>query len=305
MILRSFLWALGLFTAYNVAVALAGYGLESRAEAFFLAEEEWHKVNLLRAQNAVAADLTGRDVYLGSSLGNTLPDEWLARPYQKLCFIGGSPLTGLLLLEKSGERPRRVFVETNYLLARRADETLLGKVGGWRGWIVSRLPAARVAFRPVDLALVALFGPDTSPAIDDIRWEEQRRLRTSAAIAPDESVIDEEHKKRMKDVWSREFLKRRGPEKGPLPEEVKRVLKVLESRGIGLVFYHMPVDPDIAATGHYPRMQSMIEEAFPRDHYRWVEPDPAYAYRTIDGFHLTPPSREAYARHLVLAAEEK
>lgn len=102
MIIRhSILWAIAISLTYHLVCMTAGSGLERRAESFHARRNDWHQAGLARARDFLNTDLSGQDVYLGSSLGDTLVDDMLPRPFRKFTLIGGGPLTGLAILEKA------------------------------------------------------------------------------------------------------------------------------------------------------------------------------------------------------------
>lgn len=307
MIIRqSIFWALGLLVIYQLLAILVGSSLESRAEEFFKRQNEWKKMELCRAQRILSTDLTSQDVYVGSSLGDALSEAHLPRPYQKLTLIGGSALTGLSLIEKSGQRPRRIFIESNYALTRPSSKRVVRTVTGWRGWFVFRgMPVFRVAYRPADLLLIALFAPQPAPRLSDAAWEKRRQLLMVTPISDDFTPINQEVVRKAIELWRFEFEDRSEPKDGPLLEVLKRSVRALEMRGVEIVFYHMPVDTEVAAIGCYRRNQAVLAAHFPESRYLWIQPAPGFSYRTMDGFHLAGPSSMEFTRHLVTCIERK
>jgi hypothetical protein len=303
MIIRlSILWAIGFSAAYHLFAMIAGSGLESRAEPFFASRNEWRQMGLARARRILNADLTGQDVYIGTSLGDKLDDVLLPRPFQKFTLIGGSPLTGLAILEKSGQRPRRVFIESNYLLTRSPDKKIVKKSTGWRGMTApTGMPVLHVAYRPVDLLLISAFSPQAPPALSGAALEQRRRELMAFPGQSDSTPVDPETVRKTMEVWGGQFLEQPDPVDSPLLHALKRMVSSLESRGVEIVFFRMPVDPGVTASGYYSRNQAVLAEHFPAGRYLWIEPAEDFQYRTLDGFHLTYVSKIAYTRHLLAA----
>jgi ribosomal protein S6E (S10) len=301
MVIRhSILWGLGMLVIYQLLVIFVGSGLEPRAEEFFKRQKEWREMELCRAQRILSTDLTGQDVYVGSSLGDFLSESYLPRPYQKLTLIGGSALTGLSMLETSNQRPQRVLIESNYALTRPPNRGVVKKVTGWRGMIVIRgMPVFRVAYRPADLFLIALFVPKVPPVPAGFDWEKRLQEFLAKPVAEDATPIDADHVRRMYELWGREIEKKPDSEHRRLLEILLRTVLTLESRGVKIVFFHMPVDTNIASGASYRRNQAVLAAHFPESRYHWIQPEPGFHYRTIDGFHLAGPSSMEFTRHLV------
>jgi hypothetical protein len=299
MILRSLLWALALFLAYCFTVATIGPGIERRADYFFATHEEWEKVNIVRAQTFVSANLDGRDVYLGSSLTNSLNEAMLPRPFDILSLIGGGPLTGLMMLEESRQRPRRVFIETNYLLTRLPDTKLLDRLFAFPGGMLRRkIPAFRLVNIPTIFFLTKFFAEPLRPELSDAAWNERRQQLLAEPVGDDKTVIDPERVRKMKESYGPEFGLQ-AAQSGPLLEILQRTAHSLEARGVELIFYHMPMDADVMGIEAYQTKQNILAEHFPHDRYHWIQPALNVPYQTADGFHLTSPSGNSYTRHLL------
>lgn len=193
-----------------------------------------------------------------------------------------------------------MFIESNYALTRSPDKRLLRKTTGWRGMSAYRgMPALRAAYRPADLLLIAAFEPQAPPALPDAAHEARRRELLAMPIQSDSTPVDPETVRKTLILWAGQFTEQPDPAHGPHLDSLKRMVGALEQRGVEIVFFHMPVDATVASTGYYSRNQAVLAEHFPASRYRWIQPAPDYAYRTIDGFHLTHVSKTAYTRHLL------
>lgn len=298
MILRALAYFLLLLGAYWGTVTIVEPSLKARAVAYFDADQDYVQANEIRAQGLLYDDLTGRDVYLGSSLSTRLADGLLPSPFAKKEFIGGGPITGLEVLAMNRTRPKRVFIESNYAVARAANEKILADLGGRpMGPLRQRFRVLRRTNRPTNLLLMEIFAPRIEIA-SAVEAERRRQARLTEPILVDDLVVDPDHVRRSLAHLGPEYA---GAKLGfaiwlPVLEEAVRKL---EADGVQVCFYRMPFHEEVENDEYYNRMNQMLRQAFPPEKFRWIMPDEKYRYQTTDGFHLTWKSGVAYTRHFL------
>jgi hypothetical protein len=240
----------------------------------------------------------------GSSFSVRLREEFFHTLYiRNLALPGGSPLTGAAMIEAVGAvRPRFIAVETN-TLSRGIDQAMVERVR------TSNAQPARVPmnFRPLR-TLAALY----QRKLDD----RQRFDRDDKSALLQEAALEE--------VILR---KPPAPEYNPLvlatilaewnnPDhdqiirrnvaELKHIVETLETQGISVFFYELPLGPAFARSRYMTTGRSAMAEAFGYDHSRWLSLNyPSNEIRWTDGAHLDERSAIIMARSLERAIERK
>lgn len=299
MIVRSLLFLALFLGAYIILVPNMERALMPKAAAFFDDAQDYVQGNNVRGQGLLYKDLTGYDVFLGSSLTHRVAAELITPPFTKKEFIGGSALTGLSILAASKSKPKRVFIESNFAIARSVDEKLVHSLlAPPMGPLRRDFAFLRPLNRPSNLLMLKLYAPARGEFQPSATTEATRLRRLAEPIEADDLTVDEQHVRNSINFLGTEFA---GSLKGfPIwLEELTRLVHEFEARGVRCCFYRMPFHPEVEADAAYQKMNAMLAERFPRDKYFWVYPDPQYNYKTTDGFHLTWKSGVAYSRQLV------
>jgi|GEM_PF-6883526 len=306
MILRCALWFLAIFAVYNLATLGMERWLAARSNSFFWSDPAFYKPGIeMRAQKGLYGDIDGRDVIVGSSLTEILPADLLGPSFEKMNFIGGCPLTGLQIIQRAGRHPRRIFIESNYALARYKDDKTLANVFDPCLYRLRRIfPSLRSLNRPSNVFLLALLPLlKAEPQAD----AQTRRLDLmNLPVKEDDYPMDEAHIRAALDLWLPEFGYF-GKDEGAVKRVVDPFCKLvgeLEKRGIVVCFYEMPMHAEVNACKGYRLLQERLHEKYPSSRYLWVHPDPNFNYHTLDGFHLADMSARAYAQHLVRQVEQ-
>jgi hypothetical protein len=302
MIIRSLAWFIAFTLAFVAAAPVCIDRLQPRAAAFFDADQDYAKGNQVRAESLYHRSLAGMDVYLGSSLSLRMEPGLLEPPFERAAFIGRGPLTGLEVLNATDACPRCVFIEANYAAVRGADRVLLDPLlAGPRSILRGRCPAFRPLWRPSNLLLLAGFA---SPAGVFVVSEatERNRLKWQAEPAlADDSAVDAVALEKYIGLYLVEFANSE-PYRDHLLSELEAQVSALRRRGVECVFYEMPMHPTVMKDPAYLRMRQRLLDVFPPETYGWIVPDPNYAYKTADGFHLTVKSGVAYTQRFVSEA---
>ncbi|MFT3829757.1 MAG: hypothetical protein QM691_08645 [Opitutaceae bacterium] len=304
MIVRSLLCFAGFLVAYILFLPGLERTLMPRAAEYFDADQDYVQGNFVRGQSLLYDDLTGHDVFLGSSLSHRVAIDILTPPSVKKEFIGGGPITGIKLVAANKTTPRRVFIECNYAIARAEDKNMLSNLlDPPMGALKRRFNFLRKLNRPSTLLLLSLYAPVTGHFVSTDKTEKRRLERLAEPIMPDDLQVDEKHRRETLHALLPEFA-------GSVPgyahwlAELNQEVKTLEARGVECCFYRMPFDPVVEQDPSYQKLIAMMQECFPPSRYKWLLPDPDFHYKTTDGFHLTWKSGLAYTRHLLIAMDK-
>lgn len=304
MIVRSLLCLAAFLVAYVLCLPGLEHSLMPRAAEYFDADQDYVQGNFVRGQSLLYDDITGHDVFLGSSLSHRLAGNILTPPFVKKEFIGGGPITGIKLVAANKTTPRRVFIECNYAIARSVDEKMLSNLlDPPMGSLKQRFNFLRKLNRPSTLLLLGIFAPKTGHFVSNEQTEKRRLERLAEPIMPDDLEVDEKHLRETLHALLPEFA-------GSVPgyahwlSVLGQEIKTLEDRGVECCFYRMPFDPVAEQDPSYQKMMAMLQERFPPSSYKWFLPEASFHYQTTDGFHLTWKSGLAYTRHLLVAMDK-
>lgn len=186
--------------------------------------------------------------WVGSSLTMALSERYFSIPGSyNLGLGGGSPVTGLRVLEKMQQLPKVVIIETN-VLDRPVDQDLVA-----RPWHVISNPIVAVVadfYRPLRLVPGAISFPSA------------RVLREAKARRS--SLLGEPSQYRGLNGPAREELDRlrRRPLNRALVQsnvaEINRIAALLESRGTRVLYVNMPYAPEFDELAYNARAKEAI-----------------------------------------------
>ncbi|HET7086640.1 MAG TPA: hypothetical protein VFI23_17875 [Rhizomicrobium sp.] len=251
----------------SAALVIAGYAALVQFLPFKVQKgQNQFDTNMLRAQ-----DYLGRPeadtVMAGSSLTFRLPPPVLGPHIANLAIAGGSPATGITLIERSGARPRLVLVEVN-LLSRGTDAATLQSLLRFpERQLRESVRAFRTGYDPVNLAerviqaLLHKADEDLVPQPDAIRKliADQRQAMSS----PPDAVS-----------LNRNLA------------QIASLVSTLQARGVRVGFFELPIDPNLMDLAGEKELRRAVMERFPPDHFCWLKLSVPGGAHTIDGLHL-------------------
>lgn len=172
-----------------------------------------------------------------------------------MSMSGGSPMTGLLLLETFGELPALIIVEGNFNID--ADSK---RIKAYTYPFFSKQCLLLQHIRPLRvLAAYALH--DTDPAVR--RRDSLREAETILHQAPIDHGVEAE---------IRDVVEQRHATDNTIPAqryaaEVSRVVRNLEAHGTNVVFLDVPLPPPIARLDVYTVTRRMLDAVTP---HPWI-----------------------------------
>lgn len=213
-------------------------------------------------------------VLVGSSMTERLGETIGAGCAYNLALGGESALTGLAVLVKAGAAPKQVFIETN-VPERRINARLVDE--GTRAlprWI----PALATRNMPVNLLFSAL-----------------ARFKPPAPRGADATILRQALEVQH-DVYAHPIAT---SELTANLVTLKEQVQFLESAGIRVVFYELPIHPSLEGTPRALQIRTAFVTAFPG--HRLITAgqlaQPA-TISTIDGVHLTLDEAASVGRRL-------
>lgn len=289
MIRNSLLVALALLVIYQL--------VQPRLPHRFYLVQGQRREGFLTAQNFVYRSHQETNLLLGSSMTMMLSQSILGPGFYKLSFGGGTPLTGLEIIRRSGVKPAVVFIEINNILANQ-DEELLKDLFGPVAFPLRRgLSSLREEGRPSNYLAGAL----EATVRKMCRWCSRPRAAGPAptgAPAPEKPLDPKQFEQLLR-------IQNEAQEHAPPPEllhsQVNRLAEQVDAvsrQGVACVFVEMPNHPAIARLARPTAIRTAMEERFARTKYRWFPSEPSQ-YATRDGIHLTRVDADRFSKAIV------
>jgi hypothetical protein len=118
-------------TFFILVVIYSGFifFISKKKKDYFLPQYMWQE-NMIRMQKYVYLKKNFKNVVLGSSLTGRLEfNENTTPDYYSLAAGGGDPFIGLEIIKKTDGKPKRIFIESNFLLTKAVhDKTYLSSL---------------------------------------------------------------------------------------------------------------------------------------------------------------------------------
>jgi hypothetical protein len=246
------------------------------------------RVNHQRAQQFVHARGPVDEVIAGSSMANRLDEIELGPHFSKLTFVGGSPLTALEIVRRSGRVPPVLWLETN-MICRPSDPVLVDDATvAWRTALREDSGLFREDGRPSAFAIGLLKG-GFGRAAREVPW---------LAGSP-ESVGARDPVLQAGIMQGNRLLLSRPPDPAELRrhlDELSLGLEELTRRGTKVVLFEMPIDPTLASLTLPVIVRTALRDRFPPGRWTWLDPGPPTDWRTTDGMHLDAADATRFAR---------
>jgi hypothetical protein len=203
-------------------------------------------------------------VYVGSSLTIRLDFSDESKCVYNLAFNGDSSLTGLSAIAHTAAKPRLVFIEIN-VPERGINQDLIEKSSGF---LPQRSTVFHIENMPVNLAISFLYSLKKEHSSKDVN-EPARQNALAMQI------------KGHKGTLPAEILKTNMVEFG-------RLVKDIESNGTRVVFFEMPIYPDLEYSARAEQIRDAFKSKFPNNQLiGFAELAEGANIKTVDGMHLT------------------
>lgn len=234
--------------------------------------------NIVKVENYLFSTNTCKKVIIGSSLSFRLISDSLPG-FFNLSLGGLSIFDGLEIIIKTGKYPDVLYIETN-VLDRTADESFIDAINNP---VMFFLKSHLLAFRQNKKSLAIVAGniirvikgkPENYTAKNSKLNHEILDLQIkNASVLPDTSKI-------KKNIAC-----------------LKQEIDLLENAGVNIVFFQMPVHPDIKNSVKYSFIQKSIHQNFNTNEYKFV-PEKNWNFETTDGLHLNKKEASIFSRFL-------
>jgi hypothetical protein len=185
---------------------------------------------------------------VGSSLTVRLKEEYFKRSdFENLSLSGGSPLTGLTIIDRALKKtPAIVAVETN-ILSRAADDALIAR------YRYSTRPAETI--QPIR-TLAAMVFEKRQPRRQLNLEEREQILRSSPA------PLSESYRQAVSDLVAEYNLHPYDDGIQRHAEALETLIDDLRSKGVVVYLFQMPVSPEIERTRYVYNCRAAISRLF-------------------------------------------
>lgn len=234
--------------------------------------------NMMRMQGFLAAP--PRTVLVGSSLTFRLPTEVLEPEVANIGLTGGSALTGLAMVERSGEKPGLVLIESNLLERPLDQEAVQAQLRFPERFLRKHLRVFRTGYDPANLLWRGLATLT-------------HQTQTEAVLTPQAARAFYQEQQRFKSRPPDAALFRRNLER------TAQMVASLQAKGIRVGFFEMPIDPGLTNSPADTMMRREVARAFPPSRYCWLHLAVPGGTRTMDGVHLTAEHSALIARQIL------
>lgn len=257
-----------------VAILLVGYGLflhygPKPTRAKLQSQWQYNRYCIEKFLRDSKEDQSRYEIVLvGSSLSSRLDFTEVSKSVYNLSFNGGSALTGLSVIAHSATKPRLVLVEIN-VPERGVDQDLIAKSSG----LLPQLSAIfHVENMPINLATSYLYSFVYSLHRGKPAKEANEPVRRKGIAAQSDS------------------------HKIPLPASVLnsnmaefgRLVRAIESNGARVVFFEMPIHPDLESSPREVQVRNSFKCTFPNSQLLgFTQLAAGLAVKTTDGMHLS------------------
>jgi hypothetical protein len=233
------------------------------------------------AERYIYTKANHRAVIVGSSMSNRLLKEQFDEDVYNLSFGGGSVLTGLALIKESHRIPDSIFIESN-IAYKEIDDAMIENLFVPILWkIRSNILSLQYTYQPINIIL------------SKIKSRYEKKGFTGSDSIPNDKILKSNLKIHLRDnshanklAGNKELV------------YLKELVTYFKKMGTKVVFFEMPVHPELLSSRKYVELRSILQTSFPDSKFYWAENAVAGNYLTSDGVHLLHKSACEYSQLL-------
>jgi hypothetical protein len=244
-------------------------------------QNQWQQ-NYSFAQDFIYENNKTNNIIVGSSMAARMKNDFLPNNYSNLSFGGGSSLTGLEIIKKTGYIPKYIYIENN-IIFRGKDITMIDNLFYPILWKLKKIvPALKEKYQPLNIIL--------------------SNLKGSYGKSHKEHMLV----KRDNDIFNMMIGRQKLNYDKNLTNysnklnDLKSLIKHFEDKGTIVVFFEMPIDSDLASSIQSLEQRKIIKNSF---NNKWLPLPINNKYITGDGIHLLYSSAYKYSNVFVKEAQ--
>lgn len=258
-----------LFGLYNLFLVLEKPDIK-------MFQNQWQK-NYSFAQDFIYEN-KAENIIVGSSMAARMQNDFLPKDFYNLSFSGGSVLTGLEIIKKSGFIPKNIYIETN-IIFRNKDNKLLNNLFYPILWQIKKhIPALQEKYQPLNLVASKIRG-----SYGKTHKEHMQEKRN-------EKIFNLTIQRRLKN-----YNKSLESYENEL-SNLKILIEYFSKKGVNIVFFEMPIENRLANSIKAKEQRKIIKNNFAN---KWLKLPSNDNYVTADGIHLIYPSAFKFSKEFV------
>lgn len=232
--------------------------------------------NAIKAQRFIYGDTCDK-IIVGSSLSNRLVMDSLP-DMTNLSFAGQGIFDGLSILNHNNRHPRIVFIETN-IMVRKENQNFTSYVNSpVLNPLKRAIPSLRDEYQPVSILsgiIIRILKKGESAEKNGFEEMETPPDGDDAFFQQMLSRLAEEYSEPLDTMMLRSHF-----------EDLVRAVEDLESNGVRIVFFEMPVNETVCDFVVPQMVREYYRRYFPESKYVYIRVSHCDGYKTTDGAHL-------------------
>ena len=278
------------FIACTLLYSLFVFGISRTGKKFTGVQNLWQE-NMMHLQDYVYAENNYNDVVTGSSLATHILLKDNDSVAINLAITGGDPFIGLQAIKQSNKMPKRIFIESNFLLSKKQhDESYINTLFLPGFYQLRRLmPILREEYHPANFLGQVILDQYGKP-IPPVNVNPGKKNDSAMVALKFKTALLENHLADLEN-YKETFLNNLNL--------LKDYVDFFKRKGVKMYFFEMPVDCSIANDQLSVYSRQWITEFAAKNNISQLPMPACETYATSDGFHLTPSSSIVYTRYFL------
>jgi hypothetical protein len=241
--------------------------------------------NMIKAQNFLYANDSSENIIVGSSLADRLQYDTGLSKFRNLSFDGLSIFDGLTLLLQKKQFPENVYIEMNVVFRPPNNDFTSSLSNPFLFYLRKDIPSFRSGKQPL-VVMGGLFSDMMISIFDHLTHSVHSRLPSAKQVIPEVPLP----KKMFDQLLAFQIESYNNVPDNKQVEEIFALLKqditLLKQKKVKIIFFEMPVDPQLSNLPVSVTIRNEFFKYFPRDQYQYVNQPDCTQYKTTDGVHL-------------------
>lgn len=259
----------------------------------FSSEHQWQDNQIIAQKYILSNTDSIENIIVGSSLAFRMSTEHLPNTYN-LSFGGLSIFDGLNTINKKAIYPKKIFIEMNMLDRKPSIDFTTSLNNPVMNLLRYYFPSVRDGKQPVGMMAI----PYGEKVAGYSLYISQTILHSTARkLIKKEPLQINMFQKQLSLIIGRNSQQ---PNKAELEQHItnlKDLVLILEEKNVNIVFFEMPIEPDLCDLSKPKAIRSIFYETFPRDKYQYIDIPDCKDYKTTDGMHLNKMYAEKYTSY--------
>ena len=241
-------------------------------------QNQWQK-NYSFAQDFIY-EKKAPNIIVGSSMAARMNNKFLPNDFFNLSLGGGSSLTGLEIIKKSGYIPKQIYIESNIVIIRDKDLLLIDSLFYPVWWKIKKfILALKEKNQPLNIILSKSKG------------SYGKSCKEHMLTKRDDQIFN------MSIARQKEFYSKRLNNYNNMLNDLKNLIQYFETKGTKVIFFEMPIDNSLALSIKSVEERDVIKKSF---NNQWLPLPDNNNFITSDGIHLIYSSAYKFSELFIL-----